>query len=69
VGNCYFSDISSSSKRILLTQVVFKPAEKPYSIQIDSLRKKYIPLNPSSNNKDVKNGEHKKGMLKIINIY
>lgn len=63
------SDISSSSKRILLTQVVFKPAEKPYSLQIDSLRKKYIPLNPSSNNKDVKNGEHKKGMLKIINIF
>lgn len=55
------SDITSSSKRILLTQIVFKPAEKPYSLQIDSLRKKYIPLNPSQNNQDRGDAEHKKG--------
>lgn len=55
------SDITSSSKRILLTQIVFKPAEKPYSLQIDSLRKKYIPLNPSQNNQDRGDAEHNKG--------
>lgn len=54
------SDITSSSKRILLTQIVFKPAEKPYSLQIDSLRKKYIPLNPSQNNQDRGDAEHNK---------
>lgn len=54
------SDISSSSKRILLTQIVFKPAEKPYSLQIDSLRKKYIPLNPSQDIKPSENDQHKK---------
>ena len=43
------SNITSSSKKILLTQIEFKPAEKPYSLQIDSLRKKYISLNPQQN--------------------
>lgn len=49
------SSITSSSKKILLTQIEFKPAEKPYSLQIDSLRKKYIPLNPQQNHQ-VENG-------------
>lgn len=41
------NQLLSSSKRILLNKIEFKAAEKPYSLQIDSLRSKYIPLNPS----------------------
>ena len=41
------SQIVSSAKRVLLNKIDFKPAQKAYSLQIDSLRSKYIPLNPS----------------------
>ncbi|ESP04053.1 hypothetical protein LOTGIDRAFT_53476, partial [Lottia gigantea] len=39
----------SSAKKALLHQINFKSAVKPHSLQIDSLRTKYIPLNPSKN--------------------
>ena len=37
----------SSSKRILLHKIEFKPAERHSSFPLDNLRAKYKPLNPS----------------------
>ena len=37
----------SSSKKILLSNIQFKPAEKQLNNQLDNLRSKYIFLNPS----------------------
>lgn len=46
-GNGIDKQLVSSAKRVLLHKVDFHPADRPYSLQIDSLRSKYIPLNPS----------------------
>ncbi|KAL3876474.1 hypothetical protein ACJMK2_034317 [Sinanodonta woodiana] len=35
------------TKKVLLHEIAFTPAAKHYSLQIDNLRSKYIPLNPS----------------------
>ena len=39
--------ITSSVKKALLENVEFTPAEKPASLQVETLRSKYISLNPS----------------------
>lgn len=41
--------IVSSSKKILLSNIGFQPAGQPYTLQQESLRAKYIPLNSSKN--------------------
>ncbi|XP_050394130.1 ubiquitin carboxyl-terminal hydrolase 36 [Patella vulgata] len=46
-GDGLDENLVSSAKKVLLHQIDFKLAEKPHSLQIDSLRTKYIPLNPS----------------------
>ncbi|XP_005096603.1 ubiquitin carboxyl-terminal hydrolase 36 isoform X2 [Aplysia californica] len=38
-------DVAAASKRVLLHNIEFLPASAPYSIQRDTLRAKYIPLN------------------------
>lgn len=37
----------SASKRVLLHKIDFKPAEKPHTLQVETLRAKYVALNPS----------------------
>ncbi|XP_033734975.1 ubiquitin carboxyl-terminal hydrolase 36-like [Pecten maximus] len=51
--------ILSSSKQVLLHKIDFKPAEKPYSLQVDSLRAKYIPLNQFKKYSTEQNGSNK----------
>lgn len=40
--------VAASSKQILLHKIDFKPAQKPYSLQLDSLKSKYVHLNPGN---------------------
>ncbi|OWF47819.1 ubiquitin carboxyl-terminal hydrolase 36-like [Mizuhopecten yessoensis] len=53
------SQLLSSSKQVLLHKIDFKPAEKPYSLQVDSLRAKYIPLNQFKKYSTEQNGSNK----------
>ncbi|XP_070579458.1 ubiquitin carboxyl-terminal hydrolase 36-like [Ptychodera flava] len=39
--------IASSSKQVLLHKIDFVPAKKSFSLNLDNLRSKYTPLNPS----------------------
>ena len=50
--------ITSSVKKALLEHVDFTPAEKPASLQVESLRCKYISLNPSEAVPALSNGNN-----------
>ena len=50
--------ITSSVKKALLEHVDFAPAEKPVSLQVESLRCKYISLNPSEAVPTLTNGRN-----------
>ncbi|GFS14249.1 ubiquitin carboxyl-terminal hydrolase [Elysia marginata] len=41
-------DVVAASKRVLLEHIAFEPASAPYTMQLDQLRAKYIPLNAGS---------------------
>ena len=58
------SKLTSFSKQVLLQDIEFKPAQNRYSLQIDSLRSKYIPLNASKSYSSVnKQNGHNTGKI------
>ena len=40
--------LASSAKKVLLQKIEFEPASKGFSYQLDSLKTKYVILNPRS---------------------
>lgn len=57
------SKLVSSSKKVLLQKIEFKPASKPDE-QYENLRKKYVPLNSQSSGYKLTNGKHEHGTMR-----
>ena len=53
----------SSSKKVLLQRIEFKPASKPDE-QYENLRNKYVPLNSQSHGNKLTNGKQEHGLLR-----
>ncbi len=50
-GRSLDKQLISSSRKVLLHKIDFQPARKSSTFQLDNLRAKYTPLNPSSQTK------------------
>lgn len=57
------SKLVSSSKKVLLQKIEFKPASKSDE-QYENLRKKYVPLNSQSSGYKLTNGKHEHGTMR-----